>query len=389
MDVRSDFPALDGPRGNVCYLDSAATTLKPSCVIDAVNWFLQEGTSAVHRGINPRSLKATERFEFTRERIAEWFSADVDEVVLTSGATDAMNLVRRGMRNLNSVIFTVMEHHSNFVPWMDVATNRCIGVDAEGRVDLGLLSDLLAGGGVDLVALTHQSNVLGAITELESIVDLVHQHGAMVLVDAAQSAAHDPPDFGGLAIDFLACSAHKMLGPSGSGALLVARHARDRLQAVRFGGNMVSAVHRDSFELQSAPHCFEAGTPAIESVIGWGAAIDYLDQLSTAAVTRHLSNLTDIAAEQLKAIDGVQLISVDNQSRGPLVAFTVAGVESNAVVKILGNDQIFLRAGFHCAQPLHEHLGIGPTVRASFQVYNTASDIDRFTERIASLAKIG
>ncbi|MCD0458894.1 aminotransferase class V-fold PLP-dependent enzyme [Roseiconus lacunae] len=387
MNVQIDFPALAGSHAGVCYLDSAATTLKPRCVIDAVGWFLQEGTSAVHRGIHPRSLTATDRFESTRERIAEWFLADAEEVVLTSGATDAIHLVRCGLRDLNSVVYTVMEHHSNYVPWMDVANHHCLGVDGDGQIDLETLGEQLRGG-VDLVAITHQSNVLGSITRLEEIVELTHRHGAMILVDAAQSAAHDPPDFGGLGIDFLACSAHKMLGPSGSGALLVARHVQDRLRPVRFGGNMVSAVHGETFELQSPPHCFEAGTPAIESVIGWGAAIDYLDQLSPAGISHYLSELTDRAANQLAAIDGVRLVSTSDPHRGPLVAFTIEGMEANAVVKILGNDQIFLRAGYHCAQPLHEHLGMGPSIRASFQVYNTPADIDRLTERIASLARV-
>nr|WP_143548187.1 cysteine desulfurase [Rhodopirellula sp. SM50] len=382
---RDDFPALaDG----MVYLDSAATTLKPQPVIDAVRWFLEGGTAAVHRAVHAKSVAATDRFEATREALARWFGADTDEVVFSRGATEAINLVRRGLPSLGHVAVTVMEHHSNFVPWMDVPRCDRISVDTDGNVNEQELKESLAAG-AQLVAVTHQSNVLGAVTDLRMISELVQKQNAALLVDAAQSASHDPPQLHDLKLDFIACSAHKMLGPSGAGALIVDRKWYPKMRPSLLGGHMVEQVHLDGWTMQSPPHSFEAGTPAIESVIGWGAAVNYLQQLGPDAIADRLATLTDYLLQRLGAIPGLNLVGPVSGRRGPLAAFHLEGMEATAVARIVSQrDQICVRSGYHCAQPLHEHLSMAPTVRASLQLYNNEQDIDRFCSVLDSVAKI-
>ncbi|QEG42508.1 aminotransferase class V-fold PLP-dependent enzyme [Roseimaritima ulvae] len=388
-DCAQDFPALRSIDGApVAYLDSAATTLKPQSVVEAMCWFLEQGTSAVHRGVHARSIEATDRFEATRERLARWFGADTDEIVFTTGATAAVNLVRRGWSPLRRVAVTAMEHHSNFVPWLDVERCDVIPVSPEGTLDLNALEQSLRAG-VDLVAVTHVSNVLGTITDLQTITELSHRHGARVLVDAAQSASHHPPNVRELDLDFLVCSGHKMLGPSGCGALFVKRELYDNLAPVVLGGNMVDQVSTTGWTPQAPPQCYEAGTPAIESIIGWGAAVEYLQQHGIAAIQQQLERLTRELVNRLEAIPGLTLLGPTDVRRGPLASFHIDGLEAAAIAKILSQrDRIYVRSGFHCAQPLHEHLGLRPSVRASLQIYNSEDDLDRLARTLQSIAKL-
>ncbi|TWT54663.1 putative cysteine desulfurase [Rubripirellula amarantea] len=389
-DYSDDFPALSSRPKPMVYLDSAATTLKPNTVVDAVRWFLENGTSSVHRAFHTRSIDATDRFEGTRERLARWFGADTDEIVLTHGTTEAINLVRHGWQGLRRVATTLMEHHSNFVPWMDLERCDVIHVDSTGTLDWEGLEHSLKTG-IDLVAVTQMSNVLAAAVDLERLVPLVHRYGARVLIDAAQTASHDPPNVRNLGIDFLACSGHKMLGPSGCGALYVKRELHEELKPMLLGGHMVDHVFPDSWTIQKAPQRYEAGTPPIESVIGWGAAIDYLQQIGTATLKQHLSELSSYLIDRLESVPGVKIVGPSRgQSRGPLASFSVEGLEASAIARILAQrDEVFVRAGFHCAQPLHQTLGLRPSVRASLQIYNTRADIDRFAKILGSVAKLG
>lgn len=392
---RNDFPALfasdeeGNPEKGPAYLDSAATSLRPKAVVDSMRWYLEKGTAAVHRAVHRQSIEATDRFEDTRESLAGWFGADSDEIIFTSGTTSAIHLVRNGLQGLNRVAVTMMEHHSNLVPWMDLDSCTVVPVDRFGNIDMEVLEQALQDG-VDLLAITHVSNVLGCVTPIESLIQLAHQHGAKVLVDAAQSASHHVIDVKQWDVDFLVCSSHKMLGPSGAGALYARRDLHDELRPVVLGGQMVDQVTTTGWTPQPAPYCFEAGSPAAESVIGWGAAIEYLDNFGRETISHRLTQLTENLVVRLAEIPGLKMFGpAAGEPRGPLVTFNIEGLESHAIAKILSQrENVVVRSGFHCAQPLHQHLGLAPTVRASLQIYNTNDDLGRLVNTLHGIAKL-
>ena len=386
---RSDFPALaGGDQPEMAYLDNSATTLRPSVVIDAMRWYLEKGTAAVHRGVHRQSIEATDRFEETRESLAGWLGADRDEIIFTSGATAAIHLVRHGLGDLKRVATTSMEHHSNLLPWLNLNCT-VVPVDSHGEIDMEVLEKTLSLG-VDLLAITHVSNVLGSVTPIKELTRLAHLHGAKILVDAAQSIGHLPIDVKELEVDFLVCSSHKMLGPSGVGALFANREVHNQLMPVVLGGQMVDQVTASGWTPQPAPHCYEAGSPPVESVIGWGAAIGYLEKFGKQTIESHLNKLTDTLVSQLLEVPGVQILGPKKETpRAPLVSFHLDGMESHAIAKILNQrENVLVRSGFHCAQPLHDHLGLKPSVRASLQIYNNQSDIERLIRTLQSIAKL-
>ena len=388
-DCRDDFIMLNPASGSApVYLDSAATSLRPQSVVEAMRWYLEQGTAAVHRGVHKQSVNATEQYESTRELLAEWLGADADEIIFTSGATAAVNLVRRGLQGLQRVATTVMEHHSNLVPWMDLDECTLIPVDENGQLDRDALLRAFDRG-VDLLSITHLSNVLGCITQIPELIQLAHDHGAKVLVDAAQSASHIPIDVKEWDVDFLVCSSHKMLGPSGVGALYASAAMHEDLQPVTLGGQMVDQVSLTGWTPQPPPYCYEAGSPAVESVLGWGAALRYLDQFERTAIGQRLEDLTTSLIARLTQIPGVRILGPPARQRGSLVAFLVDGLESHAIAKILSRrDNIMVRSGFHCAQPLHQHLQITPTVRASLHIYNNEDDLERFAGTLQEIVKL-
>ncbi len=390
-DVREDFPILrreiDGHR--IVYLDSAATSLKPRPVIDAVVDCYTRSTAGVHRAVHVLGEEATEAFEGARAAIARLLGAEPGQIVLTRGSTEAINLVRRCYPDLKRTATTVMDHHSNLLPFAYGGGATQIPVDGDGTVDLGALDAALERG-LDLVAVTHVSNVLGRIVDVEEIIRRAHRAGALVLVDAAQSAPHMPIDVKAMDADFLVCSAHKMLGPSGVGLLYGKAELLERMAPFHLGGNIVDQVHLDGYTLAEVPHRLEAGTPAIEAVIGWGAAVRYLDELGLEEVERHDRRLVAYALERLAAIEHVRLVGpVDARVRCAAVSFTVHGLEANGVARMLNNRaNLMVRSGFHCAQPLHESLGMPPTVRASFYVYNSTDDVDLLADCLASITSL-
>lgn len=383
QDVRGDFPILrrtiEGKP--IVYLDSSATSLKPQPVIDAVTRFYTDYTSNVHRGVHALADEATEQYEGSRRAIARFLNADEHEIVYTRGSTEAINLVCRCCPDLNRVITTAIEHHSNFLPWAYGDQATVVGVDGEGRLDLEAMGKALEVG-ADLVAVGHVSNALGVVHPVEKIIQMAHDTGALVLLDAAQSVPHFATDVKALDVDFLACSAHKMLGPGGIGALYGKAELLEKMGPWLLGGDIIDQVHVDSYSLLEAPHKFEAGTPAIEAAIGWGEAVAYLSRLGMDEVATHDRTLVEYALERLSGIAHVRVVSPQDPARlCSAVSFQIENLEAHGVARMLSNrGNVLVRSGFHCAQPMHETLDLLPTVRASFYVYNTTEDIDALAE---------
>lgn len=397
LNVRDDFPMLrrevDGKP--LIYLDSAATSLKPQAVIDAVTRYYTHCTSNVHRAMHAIGEEATEAYEGAREAMSRFIHCDDDEVIFTRGSTEGINLVRRCLPRVKRTLSTVMEHHSNLLPMGPTPDGDANGgvlptvvtVDREGNIDLAALEAELSKG-VDLLSVTHVSNVLGSISPVKRIVELAHAKGALVLLDAAQSVPHIPVDVRELGVDFLVCSGHKMLGPSGVGVLYGKIDLLEEMTPWHLGGNVVDHVHLDGYTMQELPHRLEAGTPAIEAVIGFGAAIEYLEDLEMEAVREHDKQLVAHALKRLGEIDKLNLVGpLDGEHRVGSVTFNVTGLEAHGVARMLSHrGNILVRSGFHCAQPLHEALDLLPTVRASFQVYNTLEEVDALADALQSIA---
>jgi cysteine desulfurase/selenocysteine lyase len=399
--VRREFPALDQevyPGVPLAYLDSAATSLKPWAVIRAVRGYDAEYPASVHRGIHALSERATGAYESARGRVARFLgAADPAEVVFTRGTTEAINLVARAwgrafLRPGDEVVLTLLEHHANLVPWQMLAREvglslRFAELTEDGRLDLDSFERQLSGR-TRLVAVTAMSNVLGSIVPLEEIIGRAHRRGAPVLVDAAQGAPHLPLDVAALDADFVAFSGHKMCGPTGVGVLYAKREHLEAMPPVMGGGSMVLRVDLHGAEWNDVPWKFEAGTPPIAQAIGLGAAVDFLGRFGWPALQAHERALTEHAHRVLAEIGGVRLLGPDPEHKGGIVAFTVEGVHPHDLAQLLDRAGVAIRAGHHCAMPLHERLGIAASARASFSLYNTAAELDRLAEAIAGARRV-
>lgn len=392
FDVRQDFPFLqrrvnDGP---VIYFDNAATTQKPEAVISAVTSHYASGTANVHRAVNFLAEEVTQAFEQGRETIARFVGAHPREIILTAGATHGINLVCKGLRKEERlrVLTTTLEHHSNLLPWSGAADVTFIPWNAAGYIDMAALTASLQEK-PDLVAVTMASNFLGALQPIAEIVRICHESGAQVLVDAAQAIAHVPIDVRQLECDYLVFSGHKIYGPGGTGALYVKNELLETLHPATLGGGMVKEVHADRHVLNDVPYRFEAGTPNIEGVIGLASALTYVNELGYEKIAAHESRLLCYAKEKLSCIPGIcQHGPKNGELCAPLVSFGVTGLESPAVAKMLGNrHNVIVRSGFHCAQAAHDQLGIGPTVRASFAIYNTCEEVDIMIDGLRSITR--
>jgi len=399
--LREDFPILQQEIGGaqpLAFLDNAASTQRPWQVIQAISGVYERDYANVHRGIHTLSERSTELFEEARTKIQRFLNAErFEEIIFTSGATASINLVARswGEANLrpgDEVLLTVMEHHSNLVPWQQAAAKtgavlRHVPLAEDGRLDLSKLDSLLTPR-TRLFAFTAVSNALGTINPVAELTARAHAVGALVLVDAAQSVPHMRTDVRQLDVDFLAFSGHKMLGPSGVGVLYGKRALLEAMPPFLGGGSMINEVRLDSFTPAALPAKFEAGTPPIVPAIGLGAAIDYLETIGLDAVGRHEHALAMQAYQGLQSVPGIRILGPAPGHRSGLVSFASDHVHAHEFAQVL-NDQfgVAVRAGHHCTQPLHALLGIAASTRASFYLYNTPDEVRRFLAGVESIQR--
>jgi cysteine desulfurase/selenocysteine lyase len=397
--ARAAFPLLahsDAIGQPVTYLDSAASAQKPRLVLDRLRDFYETGYANIHRGVYPLSESATEAYEGARATIAAYLGAQADEIVFTRSATEAVNLVANSyaipfLQPGDEIIVSLLEHHANFVPWQAIAQRhgfvfRVAPITPTGDLDLEALRKMLTPR-CRLLCLTAASNTLGTIPPLHDIIPLAHTVGAKVLVDAAQAAPHGLADIAAWKCDFLVCTGHKLYGPDGIGILY---GKADLLQAMppwQFGGDMIRSVRLEDTDYAEAPQKFEAGTPPIGAAIGLGTAIDFMRQLDRQAIQAHDRVLLDYAVDRLSEIPGVTLIGQPSQRVG-ILSFTLDGVHPHDAGSLLGADGVCVRTGFHCAQPLMDHLNLAGTIRASFGVYTGSLDIDRLVESLEKVRQI-
>jgi cysteine desulfurase/selenocysteine lyase len=400
-EIRKDFPILQretSPGVPVVYLDSTATSQKPLVVIEAMNEYYRRSNANIHRGVHTLAEEATTMYEQARVKIARFINAkSAHQIIYTRNTTESINLVayswaRANLKAGDLVILTEMEHHSNLVPWHMLQSERGIELDFVSVTDSGLL-DLdsyrtLLSRSPKLVSFTHMSNVLGTINPAVDIIRMAHEAGAITMVDGAQSVPHLKVDVQALDADFLAFSAHKMCGPTGIGALYGKTDLLEKMPPFLGGGDMIKEVKLRSFRPNTLPHKFEAGTPAIAEAVGFGAAVDYLNSLGMDNVSAHEHEITEYALERLEEIPGVKLFGPAAQQKGGVAAFTLEGVHPHDVAQILDKDGIAVRAGHHCAQPLHEKFGIPATSRASFYLYNTKDEVDLLVNGIYKVKEL-
>jgi cysteine desulfurase/selenocysteine lyase len=396
--LRAEFPVLTrrvGPGVPLIYLDSAATSQKPRAVIQAMSSFYETHNSNIHRGIHTLAEEATEAYEAARSRVAQFIHAgDPRCLVFTRNTTEAINLVahtwaRMALGPGDMILLTEMEHHSNLVPWQMLAAERGLVLEFVPITDAGLLdpdvySSLLSRG-PRLVAFSQMSNVLGTINPVRQMTAAAHAAGAKVLIDAAQSVPHLPVDVEDLDVDFMAFSGHKMCGPTGVGVLYGRLELLEAMPPFLGGGDMIKRVHLRSFVANDVPHKFEAGTPAIAEAIGLGAAVDFLTNVGMPAIHQAEETLVGYALDRLAEVPGVRVLGPEAEQRGGVASFTFEGIHPHDIAQVLDRQGIAVRAGHHCAMPLHERYGIPATTRASFYLYNTTEEIDSL---IAGLYKV-
>ena len=387
--IRRDFPVLKREVNGrpLVYLDNAATSQKPVQVMAEITRYYRDINSNIHRGVHTLSVEATERYEAARERVRAFFGApDVSEIIFTRNTTESINLVahafgRAFLEAGDEVLISEIEHHSNIVPWQMLREERGIALRhipmlPDGTLDLDEARRLI-GPRTKLLSITLMSNALGTIVPVAELAELARAQGARVLVDAAQAAPHLPIDVGELGADFLACSAHKMLGPTGVGVLWGRRELLEEMPPFLGGGDMIASVSLEESTWNELPYKFEAGTPNIAGVIGFGVALDYLEAVGMDAIRRHERDLTAYALDRLIDVPGVTLYGpLDPDLRGGVVSFGLDGVHPHDIGQVLDSHGVAIRAGHHCAQPVMRKLDVAATARASFYLYNTRQEVD-------------
>jgi cysteine desulfurase/selenocysteine lyase len=400
-NLRKDFPIFNRephPGKRLIYLDSAATSQKPESVIRVMDEYYRNYNANIHRGVHTLAEEATTLYEGARSKIASFIGAhNQAELVFTRNTTESINLVaatwgRANLRNGDTIILTEMEHHSNLVPWQilakDIKLNlEFIPVTSNGLLDMDAYDQLLKLE-PKLVSFTHVSNVLGTINPVKELIKRARQAGAITLVDAAQSAPHLPVNIGEIQPDFLVFSAHKMLGPTGIGVLWGREELLEKMPPYMGGGDMIKKVYLRTFTTNDLPHKFEAGTPAIAEAIGFGAAIDYLDSVGMEKIAAHEKILNAYAVSRLSGFPGIKFYGPDTEEKCGVVTFTLEGIHPHDIAQILDSEGIAVRAGHHCAMPLHDKYGIPASTRASFYLYNTQSDIDQLVFGLEKVNKL-
>jgi cysteine desulfurase/selenocysteine lyase len=401
--IRKDFPILQRKvRENkpLVYLDNASTSQKPIQVIDAINDYYKNQNANIHRAVYALAEEATEAYENTRTKIAKFLNIqNREEIIFVRGTTEAINLVAYswGRQNINKddiIVTTEYEHHSNIVPWQLLtketgAKLEYIGIDDNGELILEHLDSYLATGKVKLVTFSQMSNVLGTITNTDEIIKRCKKAGVKTLIDGAQSVPHVKVDLSKLGCDFFAFSAHKMLGPTGVGILWVRKQILETMQPFHGGGDMIREVHKYETTWNDLPYKFEAGTPNIADVIGFSAAIDYLNKIGMDNIRNHEIELTKYTLDKMAKVKGITIYGTkDISKRGGVISFNFHDVHPHDVATIIDKDGVAIRSGHHCAQVLMERLDVAATNRASFYVYNTKQDVDALIDSLNKVAEL-
>lgn len=400
-ELRNDFPIfrkkINGKE--LVYLDNASTTQKPNSVIESITDFYTNYNSNIHRAVYQLAEEATALYEQSREKIANFINVRPEEIIFTRNTTESINLIahswaRTNLKKDDGIAISELEHHSNIVPWQilsqEIGTRlEYVGIDDNGFLDLEYLIDLISSKKVKLVSLSHMSNVLGTIVPIERIIKIAHENNIPVLVDGAQSVPHMPVDVKKMDCDFLVFSAHKMLGPTGVGVLYAKKEFLEKMRPFMGGGDMIKEVFKFHTNYNEVPYKFEAGTPNIADVVGFGAAIDYLKKIGMENVRKHEIDLTEYA---LKSILSMKYVTVygprDPNYRGGVISFNIADIHPHDLATIMNDHGIAIRSGHHCAQVLMQRLDVPATSRASFYIYNTKEEIDKFVNAIKEAGRI-
>lgn len=392
-DIRNDFPILDQEVNGypLVYLDSAATSQKPRQVIEALTNYYQHDNANVHRGVHTLGNRATEGYEGARETVRKFLNASsTEEIVFTRGTTTALNLVAQSYGRANigegdEILITYMEHHSNIIPWQQLAKAtgavlKYIDLEEDGTLSLEKVSDAMTDR-TKIISMMYVSNVLGTMNPIKEITEIAHAHNAIMVVDAAQAAPHLKLDVQDLDCDFLAFSGHKLCGPTGIGALYGKKALLNEMEPVEFGGEMIDFVGLYDSTWKELPWKFEGGTPIIAGAIGMAAAIDYIESIGLDAIEKHEHELVAYAMEQMNTVEGLEIYGPrDSSKRAGIVTFNLEGVHPHDLATVLDMNGIAVRAGHHCCQPLMKWLEVSATARASFYLYNTKEDVDRLVE---------
>ena len=390
-EIKKDFPIFFD--SDLVYLDNAATTQKPQSVLDEVDSLYREANANVHRALYSLGSEATERFENSRKKVAKYIGANSEkEIVFTSGTTESINLLARSIGNTlkpgDEILISEMEHHSNIVPWQMTAqrtgaTLKYLSIKETGELDISNPEKYFTSN-TKIVSLTHMSNVLGTINPIKKLSAKAHQVGAIMIVDGAQGASHLPVDVKELGCDFYAFSGHKMLGPTGIGVLWGKTEHLEEMDPFMGGGEMIDTVTMESSTWNDIPYKFEAGTPNFAQAVGLGAAIDYLQNIGMDNIAAHEQMLIEYALGKLNQIDGLR-IHGSAKDRGGVISFNIDGIHPHDLAQFLNEDNIAIRVGHHCAQPLLKTLGETATARMSFYIYNDESDVDKFCESLETI----
>ena len=405
-EIRKDFPIFSKTMrggGRLVYLDSGATSQKPKSVLDAERFFYENHNSAVHRGSHLLAEEASEAYEGARATVAHFLGANVDEIIFTKSATESLNLLaysfgnsastsRFALRPGDRIVLSEMEHHANLIPWQQLAKRTgaeiaWFPIDADGRLDLSTMNDII-NEKTKIVALTHQSNVLGTINPLDQLISRTHEVGAVFVLDACQSAPHFAIDVKSLGADFLVFSGHKALGPTGIGVLWGRAELLEEMEPFLTGGSMIESVTMTDATWASVPRKFEAGVPNMAGAVGLGASLQYLLDIGMDNVEAHERALTDYALTRFAELERVRVVGpLDSEMRGGVISFEIDGVHPHDAGQVLDQYGIAVRTGHHCAWPLMRKLGIVGTTRASFYIYNDDKDVDALIEGILSTQK--